>query len=39
METSKNPYEVTDVTDKGGFVTETTLAVVKDGKIVREPIE
>ncbi|MGF2735711.1 ABC transporter substrate-binding protein [Marinobacter sp. DUT-1] len=39
MDASKNPYEVTDVTDKGGFVTETTLAVVKDGKIVREAIE
>jgi len=39
MDSSKNPYEVTDVTDKGGFVTETTLAVVKDGKIVREAIE
>ncbi|MFO7529965.1 MAG: ABC transporter substrate-binding protein [Marinobacter sp.] len=39
MDSSKNPYEVSEVTDKGGFVTETTLAVVKDGKIVREPIE
>ncbi|WP_111493302.1 MULTISPECIES: ABC transporter substrate-binding protein [Marinobacter] len=34
-----NPYEVTTVTDKGGFVTETTLAVVEDGKIVQKPIE
>jgi branched-chain amino acid transport system substrate-binding protein len=39
MDASKNPYEVTEVTENGGFVTETTLAVVKDGKIVREEIE
>ncbi|WP_148861276.1 ABC transporter substrate-binding protein [Marinobacter fonticola] len=39
LEDSKNPYEVTEVTDKGGFVTETTLAVVEDGKIVQKPIE
>lgn len=39
MDTRKNPYEVTDVTENGGFVTETTLAVVKDGEIVREEIE
>lgn len=39
MEASKNPYEVHEVTDKGGFVTQTTLAVVKDGRIVREEIK
>ncbi|WP_417530807.1 ABC transporter substrate-binding protein [Marinobacter lipolyticus] len=39
MDASKNPYEVTEVTENGGFVTNTTLAVVKDGKIVREAIE
>ena len=31
--------EVTEVTENGGFVTETTLAVVKDGEIVREEIK
>ena len=36
---SQNPYQVTEITEDGGFVTETTLAVVKDGKIVREKIE
>ncbi|EON92264.1 branched-chain amino acid ABC transporter substrate-binding protein LivK [Marinobacter lipolyticus SM19] len=39
MDVSKNPYEVTEVTENGGFVTETTLAVVKDGEIVREEID
>lgn len=39
MASNKNPYGVTDVTDTGGFVTDTTLAVVKDGKIVREEVE
>lgn len=39
MDVSYNPYEVTEVTENGGFVTRTTLAVVKDGKIVREEIE
>lgn len=39
MATSKNPFEVTNVTDNGGFVTDTTLAVVKDGKIVQKEIE
>lgn len=39
MDSGKNPYAVTEVTDNGGFVTETTLAVVKDGKIVREAID
>ncbi|WP_278248731.1 ABC transporter substrate-binding protein [Marinobacter halodurans] len=34
-----NPYQVSEVTDKGGFVTETTLAVVEDGKIEQKPIE
>ncbi len=39
MDASKNPYQVTAVTADGGFVTQTTLAVVKDGKIVREAIK
>ncbi|MBL3558424.1 MULTISPECIES: ABC transporter substrate-binding protein [Marinobacter] len=39
MEASKNPYEVNEVTENGGFVTETTLAVVKDGEIVQEEID
>ncbi|HAX08509.1 MAG TPA: ethanolamine utilization protein EutJ, partial [Marinobacter hydrocarbonoclasticus] len=39
MDVSYNPYEVTEVTENGGFVTRTTLAVVKDGKIVREEIK
>lgn len=39
LDDAHNPYEVTEVTDKGGFVTDTTLAVVEDGKIVQKPIE
>ncbi|MAA65853.1 MAG: ethanolamine utilization protein EutJ [Alteromonadaceae bacterium] len=39
MDDSKNPYEVKEVDAGGGFVTETTLAVVEDGKIVQKPIE
>lgn len=39
MDASKNPYEVTEVTENGGFVTATTLAVVKDGEIVQVEIE
>lgn len=39
MDASKNPYQVTAVTADGGFVTQTTLGVVKDGKIVREAIK
>lgn len=39
MDASKNPYEVTEVTENGGFVTDTTLAVVKDGKIVQVEID
>ncbi|MDX1633951.1 MAG: ABC transporter substrate-binding protein [Marinobacter sp.] len=39
MDASKNPYEVREVTETGGFVTETTLAVVEDGKIVQKEIE
>ncbi|MEX2473701.1 ABC transporter substrate-binding protein [Marinobacter sp.] len=39
MDENKNPYEVTEVTENGGFVTETTLAVVKDGKIVQVEID
>jgi len=31
-----NPYEVKVIDDKRGFVTPTTVAVVKDGKIVVE---
>lgn len=39
MNASKNPYEVIGVTENGGFITDPTLAVVKDGKIVQEEIE
>lgn len=39
MDASKNPYEVREVTENGGFVTETTLAVVEDGEIVQKEIE
>ncbi|WP_417539603.1 ABC transporter substrate-binding protein [Marinobacter sp.] len=39
MDTAYNPYGVTEVTESGGFVTRTTLAVVKDGKIIREEIK
>lgn len=39
MDASKNPYEVREITENGGFVTETTLAVVEDGKIVQKEIE
>ncbi|ROT98223.1 ethanolamine utilization protein EutJ [Marinobacter sp. R17] len=39
LDEAHNPYQVTQVTDKGGFVTETTLAVVEDGKIEQKPIE
>lgn len=39
LDDAHNPYEVTEVTDKGGFVTDTTLAVVEDGKIVQKPIK
>lgn len=38
MDASKNPYGVTDVDDNGGFVTRTTLAVVRNGRIVRESV-
>ncbi|KAA8983418.1 ABC transporter substrate-binding protein [Halospina sp. K52047b] len=33
-----NPYDVTEVTDKGGFVTETTMAVVEDGELVQKEV-
>ncbi|SFL98002.1 ABC transporter substrate-binding protein [Marinobacter zhejiangensis] len=39
MDSSKNPYEVHSVTENGGFVTVTTLAVVENGEIVRKEIE
>ncbi|WP_166268825.1 ABC transporter substrate-binding protein [Marinobacter caseinilyticus] len=39
MDASKNPFEVKRITEQGGFVTETTLAVVEDGKIVRKAIK
>ncbi len=39
MDASKNPYEVREITEQGGFVTDTTLAVVEDGKIVQKEIE
>lgn len=34
-----NPYDVTNVTDKGGLVTEPTMAVVKDGEMVEKEID
>lgn len=39
MDSSKNPYGVTAVTENGGFMTEATLATVKDGEIVRITVE
>ena len=39
LDPAHNPYEVTDVDEKGGFITETTLAVVENNKLVRKPIE
>jgi len=34
-----NPYDVTEVTDKGGFVTDLTMAVVEDGELVQKEVE
>ncbi|MGE6660426.1 ABC transporter substrate-binding protein [Pseudomonas sp. NPDC077408] len=34
-----NLYSIQGITDKGGFITPTTMAVVEDGKIVRKDIE
>ena len=34
-----NLYSIQGITDKGGFITPTTMAVVEDGKIVRKEIE
>ncbi|MGF2687925.1 ABC transporter substrate-binding protein [Marinobacter sp. DUT-3] len=39
MDASKNPYEVVGVTENGGFITDPTLAVVKDGKILQVEID
>ena len=39
LEAAHNPYEVTDVDEKGGFITEVTMAVVENNKLVRKPIE
>ncbi len=39
MDASKNPYEVVGVTENGGFITDPTLAVVKDGEIVQVDID
>lgn len=36
MDSSKNPYGITEMKDDGGLVTPLTLAVVRDGKIVEE---
>lgn len=33
IDDSKNPYEVNGVNERGGFLTEPTVAIVKDGKI------
>lgn len=34
-----NPYDVTEVTENGGFVTETTMAVVEDGEMVQKDVD
>ena len=34
-----NPYDVTEVTDDGGFATELTMTVVEDGELVQEEVE
>lgn len=39
MDSAKNPMAVKEITASGGFVTETTLAVVEDGKIVQKDIK
>ena len=39
MDSAKNPMDVKEITANGGFVTETTLAVVEDGKIVQKDIK
>jgi branched-chain amino acid transport system substrate-binding protein len=39
MDAAKNPLAVTEITANGGFVTETTLAVVEDGKIIQLDIQ
>lgn len=36
MDSNKNPYSVQEIDEKGGFVVQPTMAVVKDGKIVEE---
>lgn len=35
IDSSKNPFDVTGVTENGGFVIEGIMATVKDGKIVQ----
>lgn len=39
MDPKYNLYSIQGITDKGGFITPTTMAVVEDGKIVRKEIE
>ncbi|WP_218777070.1 ABC transporter substrate-binding protein [Salinicola salarius] len=39
MGSQYNVYGVKGVTDDGGFITDTTMAVVEDGQIVQKPIE
>jgi ABC-type branched-chain amino acid transport systems, periplasmic component len=34
-----NPYDVTEVTDDGGFVTELTMTVVEDGEMVQKDVD
>ncbi|WP_372972500.1 ABC transporter substrate-binding protein [Marinobacter sp.] len=36
MDGNKNPYSVQEIDEKGGFVVQPTMAVVKDGEIVEE---
>ncbi len=36
MDSSKNPYNVQKISEKGGFVVEPTMAIVKDGEITEE---
>lgn len=39
MEQRYNVYDVQGVTDDGGFITRTTMAVVEDGEIVRKTLK
>ena len=39
MDPKFNLYSVQGMTENGGFITPTTMAVVEGGKIVRKEIE